>query len=232
MTLDTIINPTASLNNIEVKRQTIISLLGHHDMETDHVIDAIIDEQISESQRKVAANGAYVIKEIQHLDTEKGTITIDNIELQIKRTIALQLKKAEKVALFICTIGNEVENRAKILMDGGDFLEGYATDLIGSTAAEAVAENLHKVISQQMSEFGLNVTNRFSPGYCNWDVHEQFKLFELIGDHNCGVTLTDSALMHPVKSVSGLLGIGKAVKWRPYTCDICTDKHCVFRGKK
>ncbi|MCK7538940.1 MAG: hypothetical protein MZV63_52410 [Marinilabiliales bacterium] len=47
------------------------------------------------------------------------------------------------------------------------------------------------------------ITNRFSPGYCGWDVAEQHKLFSFFKDNFCGITLTESALMNPVKSVSG-----------------------------
>jgi hypothetical protein len=43
-------------------------------------------------------------------------------------------------------------------------------------------------------------------------VAEQHKLFSLLPPGICGITLSDSALMHPIKSVSGITGIGKHCK--------------------
>lgn len=69
-----------------------------------------------------------------------------------------------------------------------------------------------------MASEGMVTTNRFNPGYCGWDVTEQHKLFSLMADNYCGIRLTESALMDPVKSGSGFIGIGKSVKRVPYTC--------------
>lgn len=232
MLINTLIKRSVDETIIPIDKKAIITMLGDESENMDVTLDAIIDEQIVIAQSKVKANGAFIIKNIDELDTENGILTIDNIKLNVHRTVALQLKKAEKVALFICTIGDAVELQAKALMDEGHFLEGYTTDLIGSTAAEEVAERLHHQIKDEVAKDGLFVSNRFSPGYCNWNVEEQFKLFLLMGENGCGITLTDSALMHPIKSVSGLIGIGKTLKWKPYTCQQCSDKNCIFRGKK
>jgi len=79
---------------------------------------------------------------------------------------------------------------------------------------------------------GKMITNRFSPGYCGWDVAEQHKLFGFFKDNFCGITLTESALMKPVKSVSGIIGIGRDVKYAPYQCHACEDKNCIYRNRK
>jgi hypothetical protein len=76
---------------------------------------------------------------------------------------------------------------------------------------------------------GMKITNRYSPGYCGWDVSEQHKLFRLIPDNFCGIRLTESALMDPVKSNSGIIGIGESVKMNPYTCSLCDLKECAYR---
>jgi hypothetical protein len=47
----------------------------------------------------------------------------------------------------------------------------------------------------------------------------------------CGVTLTDSSLMLPIKSVSGVIGVGPDVKKMDYTCGLCSFADC-FRRKK
>jgi len=38
--------------------------------------------------------------------------------------------------------------------------------------------------------------------------------------------------MKPVKSVSGIIGIGRDVKYAPYQCHACEDKNCIYRNRK
>jgi hypothetical protein len=78
----------------------------------------------------------------------------------------------------------------------------------------------------------MKITNRYSPGYCDWNVGEQHKLFSFFPDNYCGIRLTPSALMDPVKSVSGIIGIGENVKRNDYTCRVCDMKDCIYRRSR
>mgnify|MGYP002480792993 FL=1 len=60
---------------------------------------------------------------------------------------------------------------------------------------------------------------------------EQKKLFELFPENITGVHLTDSCLMLPIKSVSGIVAIGPEVKKRAYSCNICKMITCVRNRK-
>jgi len=39
-------------------------------------------------------------------------------------------------------------------------------------------------------------------------------------------------LMNPIKSVSGLIGIGRDVKYSPYQCNLCDSKNCIYHNRK
>ncbi|MHB8579979.1 MAG: vitamin B12 dependent-methionine synthase activation domain-containing protein [Ignavibacteriaceae bacterium] len=80
-----------------------------------------------------------------------------------------------------------------------------------------------------MLKRGMKITNRYSPGYCNWNVSEQHLFFSLLPQNFCGITLTESSLMLPVKSISGIIGIGSNVKYSKYFCDKCGVKDCTYR---
>jgi hypothetical protein len=77
----------------------------------------------------------------------------------------------------------------------------------------------------------MKITNRYSPGYCGWDVSDQHKLFSLLPNNFCGIKLTENALMIPIKSVSAVIGIGKNVERKDYQCSICEIEFCYKRGK-
>ena len=58
---------------------------------------------------------------------------------------------------------------------------------------------------------------------------EQKQLFSLLPNTMDFISLTKSCLMLPIKSVSGIIGVGKEVRKTGYSCDICSNKACIYR---
>jgi cobalamin-dependent methionine synthase I len=122
--------------------------------------------------------------------------------------------------------------RSRAAMKEGDLLTGYIYDVIGSEIADAAADLMQESLKEAMASEGRKITNRYSPGYCGWDVAEQHKLFQLMPDNYCGIKLNTSALMDPEKSISGFIGIGEHVRYNQYTCGLCDMKDCIYRKVK
>ncbi len=162
---------------------------------------------------------------------ETHTLILGEVELEIQKILFGQLRKSEAIALFLCTAGPAISDRAEELMRRGDFLEGYILDLIGSEIVEAAMDKIQDTLERELVLTGLHITNRFSPGYCGWRVAEQQKLFSFFPKDFCGVTLTEHSLMQPIKSVSGIIGIGKDVRRKAYACQVCEMAHCIYRGR-
>lgn len=91
---------------------------------------------------------------------------------------------------------------------------------------------IQRNLTEQMLKNGLKTTNRYSPGNCDWPVDDQNKLFKFFPENFCGVSLSDSALMNPIKSVSGVIGIGKNTSFHKNVCSICKNINCIYRDKK
>ena len=143
--------------------------------------------------------------------------------------ILRQLRGAEAYALFICTSGMEFEAYLQQLKTEGDMVRTYIADALGSVIAERCADLMEHHLQQSIDKLQWHHTNRFSPGYCGWHVSQQQQLFPLFGGHTCGVRLTDSSLMVPIKSVSGIIGIGPHVRHLDYTCGLCDFQQCYKR---
>lgn len=116
-------------------------------------------------------------------------------------------------------------------MAEGDMVRVFIADAIGSCLAETCADNMEATLQQNINKLGWQRTNRFSPGYCGWHVREQQRLFTFFPKEPCGVHLTDSSLMIPIKSVSGVIGLGLDVRYNPYTCGLCDFAKCYKRKK-
>ena len=108
----------------------------------------------------------------------------------------------------------------------------FIADALGSVVAERCADVMEESLQESIDKLGWHHTNRFSPGYCGWHVSQQQLLFPLFGGNTCGVLLTDSSLMVPIKSISGIIGIGKKVRKLDYTCGLCDFTQCYKRKLK
>ena len=145
--------------------------------------------------------------------------------------IEKQLCGAEAYACFIATAGMEFEAWQQQLKKKDDMVDVFIADALGSVIAEKCADVMEQHLQQSIDKLGWHHTNRFSPGYCGWDVSEQQLLFPLFEGQTCGVRLTDSSLMVPIKSVSGVIGLGRDVRRLDYTCGLCRMEHC-FKKRK
>ena len=153
-------------------------------------------------------------------------------DFEIGQIIEKQLQGSEAYALFICTCGQGYETFQQQLKAGNDMVRVFIADSLGSVIAEKCADEMEKNLQESIEKLGWQHTNRFSPGYCGWHVSQQQKLFPLFEGETCGVRLTESSLMLPIKSVSGIIGVGKDVRRLDYTCGLCQFEKCYKRKKK
>lgn len=195
-------------------------------------VTELIQELSEELMPMGGVKAEYMVFNNVRLWSEDKTVEINGVMFNVQPVIFRQIKESEEMALFICTAGPAVGELSRRSMKDGDLLRGYVYDVIGSEVVENAADRLQDELKIAAGEEGKKITNRFSPGYCGWDVAEQHKLFSFFNDNFCAVTLNDSALMNPVKSVSGLIGIGRDVKYTSYQCHICDSKNCIYRNRK
>jgi hypothetical protein len=215
--------------DLKLKVSQIEAVMGYQDGEDRQLVTGMIEEILTESQEISNIKAEYKVFENIQFISDTRSVEINNISFGIKKIVFGQLKKSDSAAVFLCTAGAEIGIRSRRAMQERDFLKGYIYDVVGSEIVEASADLMQADLERSMIAGGKKITNRYSPGYCGWDVAEQHKLFQLIPANWCGISLTPSALMDPVKSISGIIGIGSNVKSNPYTCRLCDMKDCVYR---
>jgi hypothetical protein len=221
-----------SFRDLKLTVNQISEVMGYKEGEDSDLVSGLIEEVLIEANEICNVRAQYVVfNEIKFIK-ETRSLSIKESRFNIKSIVFSQLKKAEAAAVFMCTAGSEIGARSRQAMSEKDLLRGYVYDVIGSEIVEAAADLMQAELEESAASSGLKITNRYSPGYCGWSVAEQHQLFSLVPDNFCGIHLTESALMDPVKSVSGIIGIGKDVKLNPYTCGMCDMKDCIYRKVK
>lgn len=130
----------------------------------------------------------------------EGSVTIDGVTLT-SRVLRVNLEQAHRVFLYVATCGVEIQRWAESV---ADLLHRYWADAIQEMALRSASTALNADIAERHRP---GKTSTMAPGSLGeWPLTEQRPLFALLGDVEgaIGVRLTESLLMQPTKSVSGI----------------------------
>ncbi len=137
-----------------------------------------------------------------------------------------------ETALFIATIGPAPEDSIPGLQKTGRITQALFLDAFLSVSTDQLAEIIMKDwaggrIPEASADGHRFCPQRYSPGYCRWDVSGQTALFGYMADLDIPVSLTSGNMMHPRKSISGILVVEKFAPGDVLTasCRRCGD-HC------
>jgi hypothetical protein len=168
----------------------------------------------------ISAKAVYKVCYIE--EKLEDTVIIDGIPLR-SRILTKNLEKVGRVFPYVITIGTRLEQKADA---STDLLEKYYLDKIGNIALSEVRNYLEENLC---SKFALDGLSYMSPGSLeDWPLEEQRPLFSILkgGEVSIGVRLTESLLMIPRKSVSGIYFPTEVTF---YSCQLCPRKNCEGR---
>lgn len=209
----------------------IANLLGY---DNESVPEPIVDTTKSILEilpAKVDYKSGFKVFNSRKVGIDKGCFLIDNRKFDSGKIINSNLKDSETIGFLIATIGNAMGDWSQSLMNENEILKGYLVDKIASELVEMIGDKTETKLKEILQPFDLKTTNRYSPGYCGWNVSDQQKLFSLLPENFCGVSLNENSMMLPVKSISAVIGIGKNVEKKNYQCSICDIEFCYKRER-
>jgi hypothetical protein len=168
----------------------------------------------------ISAKAVYKVCYIE--EKLEDTVIIDGIPLR-SRILTKNLEKVGRVFPYVITIGTRLEQKADA---STDLLEKYYLDKIGNIALSEVRNYLEENLC---SRFALDGLSYMSPGSLeDWPLEEQRPLFSILkgAEVSIGVRLTESLLMIPRKSVSGIYFPTEVTF---YSCQLCPRQNCEGR---
>jgi len=215
-------------NTFDIDRRRVFRDIGYPPgSEPPARMISLVNEYIENVHQFIAPSFSYVVRDIT-LVKGNSVLLEDGVIFQ-SGVIARLLERAVKVAVFVLTIGIYLEDTSVRLAHDGLALQAAVLDAIGSDATERLADSIESQISEVAHNQGLTISRRFSPGYCDWDVSQQKMVFQTMKGDCAGVNLTDSHLMLPRKSISGIIGIGNLGVEEYNPCSTCDKEDCVDR---
>lgn len=153
---------------------------------------------------------------------EEDTIEIGGVTFA-SRVLTVNLQHVHRAFPYICTCGAELDQ----VEASGDPLRDYWLDAIRLSALGSATSHLRQHLECRYAPGKLS---SMAPGSLqDWPISQQASLFSLFGDveSKIGVRLTDSFLMRPLKSVSGIYFSDET---EFHSCQLCPREGCPGRS--
>ncbi|MEW6251004.1 MAG: hypothetical protein AB1716_10185 [Planctomycetota bacterium] len=188
----------------------------------------LVEQLVVQLQPVMRPRGIFRIDPVMALEPRRIVLGSGAI---FEGAVGAFLKHATMMATYVVTIGSAVERLSRGWLRQGKVMQGAIADAIASQSVEAAGDLLATEVRQWARARGCEITPPYSPGYCGMTVQQQVPLFTSLPTRLINVRRTASCLMVPVKSISGLIGIGPADKVSPggYPCEACTHPDCMQR---
>jgi hypothetical protein len=139
------------------------------------------------------------------------------------------LRECTHAVLLLCTLGAEFETMLRETA-ARDMAKAAMLDACGSAYAEAGCDEAEKAVAARFPS--MHLTDRFSPGYGDLPLSLQPALCAALDSRRrLGVTVTESLLMVPTKTVSAVIGLAETPQpARIRGCGFCSRREtCEFR---
>ena len=207
-------------NELEISKKDIEIYLGYYGIKPDSSTDSMIEECISEFNEKVVFRACFTVLPVEF----ESKISLGNLDF-CSNSLKKNLDGCEKAYLFAATAGSESQ---RIIAKNSVIspLRGIVSDCVGSAAIEAFCDKFNCEFENR--DF---LRPRFSPGYGDLPLECQKQLLGLLdAKKNIGLSLNESLMMSPSKSVTAIIGIGKDKnKCNGPGCMICKAENCPYR---
>lgn len=197
---------------------------------TDEPLQFLLEECLEEVLPKLTYKVCYVELPLTIADR-----LCDFECMQVKsKDLATNLQGCEKVLLFAATIGVEID---RLIMKYGKIAPTKAV-LLQAIGAERIESLCDAFCQEIQAELGVTKDSavclrpRFSPGYGDLSIETQKDIFQVLNcSKNIGLSLNDSLLISPSKSVSAFVGIGAELERKTVDkCTACKNTDCEYRG--
>ena len=214
-------------SEIEINKAEVLRYLGYKKNDIQNAPHSVIKECIG----KVTASAAYKACYDKFPISLPGGSMLDLGFMSVSsKSLAKNLSCCNEIILFTATIGIETD---RLIQKYSALSPVYAVVLqaVGAAAIESWCNELNFRFAEREQKNKHYLRPRFSPGYGDLPLNMQKDIFRVLDcSRKIGVTLTDSLMMLPTKSVSAIIGLSDCDSGCvPSGCESCKKTDCLFR---
>ncbi len=217
-----------TLNNID--KENTLKYLAYGNHAPDDNILVLMNECEPLILDAVKPKYTYRTFDIESIKDELVKLKSCRLTLTGKDIVS-HLHGCEKAVLLCVTVGADVDKLVRNVQIT-DMAKAVIIDTMGSVAVEQVCDEIEKILHNEYSEY--NMTWRFSAGYGDLPLEIQKDFIDVLDTQKkVGVTLLDSLLMTPSKSVTAIIGLSKnEINKTKRGCAACSlEDTCAYRKR-
>ena len=203
-------------------KSEVLRYLGYKNQEISAELSEKLDFLISDIPKNLTPK---MVWEVFEPDFNEN-ISLKNTTLELKgKSIGDHLQNAEKVAVMAVTLGIEAE-RLILKYQHLNMVDALICDAVLDSLVEKAADDCEEKIKDYAKENNLFTNFRFSPGYGDLPLDTQKTLIATLNaEKRIGITVTESNILLPRKSVTAVVGLFKDKPLnKPHSCENCNMK--------
>lgn len=212
---------------MDTRTKEAIRYLGYGNHAVDDRTLALVKDSFRELEGAVNRRIIYRIFDLTL--GEADSIRIGKLKI-ISRNLYRNLKDCKQVLLLGATLGVGADRLLQRYLLT-DMSRAVVTQAVSAAILEECLDGWQREIGAEMEKDGKYLRPRFSPGYGDFDIrHQEMILRMLNADKTIGLTMTDSCMLTPTKSVTAVIGISsRRIQCPAGGCEICEKTDCIYR---
>lgn len=197
----------------------------------NHAVDNHTLDLIEDSFRELDQVGRMkIVYRIFDVSMEKdGHLTIGKLEIDSKN-LSRNLKGCDQAIVLGATLGTGVDMLIR-KYSLTDMARVVVLQACGAAMLEEELDQWQEKIADQFLKENLYLRPRFSPGYGDFSIEHQTMVVRMLdASKKIGLTVTDSLMLSPSKSVTAVIGISETKRICTVKgCEACTKTDCEYR---
>ena len=212
----------AQKGEIKTVRQEAVRYLGYKNANPDDITEKLISECEKELLQVISGRACYAHTNVKFPSENVVDLGFGEI---LSKSLHKHLYGCHSAILMAATIGIGTD-RLTAKYSRIKPAKSLIIDALGSSAVEYWCD----VVEQELTKNEKLHCSRFSAGYGDFSLEHQKDFARWLDiSRKLGVTLSDTLLMTPAKSVTAVIGLGKNTRTCGNKCQICTNQNCIYR---
>lgn len=212
---------------MDTRTKEAVRYLGYGRHAVDEKTLALVESSFGELEECVSRRIIYRIFELSSESDEELKIGKLNIH---SKNLGKNMKGCQEAVVLGATLGIGVD----MLMKRYSITDMARVVVLQACAAAMLEEYLDECqeeLEKQLEKDGKYLRPRFSPGYGDFDIRHQEGILKMLdAAKTIGLTMTESFMLTPVKSVTAVIGISANKEpCHKKGCESCEKEDCIYR---
>lgn len=214
---------------MDTRTKEAVRYLGYGWHAVDDTTLALIENSFAELSQVANAKIVYRIFDLSWDLQQEEELVIGTMHIK-SRNLMKNLKGCSQVVVLGATLGIGVD-RLMRRYEVTDMAKAVVLQACAAALLEDYLDEQQEKIAQEMKREGTYLRPRFSPGYGDFSISCQRDILAMLDTaKTIGLTMTDAAMLTPVKSVTAVIGISKGEDFcHRKGCEVCQKSDCIYR---